>query len=214
MGIFWSSCCSDHGMAATASVQVNTSPQIMWETIADIEAMVDYMDYVIQVERITKATTRKQSQQSNGKTPKKWEEGLMWKETRSYQGQSIVLHKTVTSLKIPLDKEEEKEKQGNNNENKFSVCIHVSFPGSAFEGATNTSTLSVVPLENNNDDVDNKCLLIGSLAVIDVGPIARCINILCCRQLSMDEREIQQSFQAELQSMATEAERRAQQTPP
>lgn len=103
------------GFAMSASAEVATSEDIVWATIADIEATPVYLSSVSSVHR----------------TGNSWKEGTTWRETRLHDGEAFILVKTVTSL-------------SNEKPRSVGINVGFQENGSdAIKTAVNTSTLTV-----------------------------------------------------------------------
>jgi len=215
--------------AHACTTVIHAPPQVVWETIADLEGTPAWNTMVASVERIPARSKAPKDEDDNSvvdvtkehtltqkSAEKTWQVGTEWYEVRMYKGDAIRQHKTITSMQHPDCSNQ--MTLSDRNASILTVAIHVHYPDSEFASAVNTSTLSIYPVRDmaTNDIVLDQCTLIGTCAVLPPtgNNSSLPVSLLtafrfgctkCCFQ-----KLAQTMFQNEMDETAAEAERRYQ----
>ena len=207
-------CCSIN-LAVSNIVLVNAPPDVLWEVLKDFEALSQILDYTVQSVKVSlpPSTQIIVSQSQSEDKNKSIQVGTQIHEVRVLKKNKkpVCLRRVVT--KIVEDA----------TTNEYSISFNSYYdeiPNQSSQlDVCNTSTLSIVPLQQNSDTKRPSsvcCQLVGSFAV-DVGHssdkgimsyLCYCPMIYVCCFKPCVKRHAEYQFHRELQHYGAEAERR------
>mmetsp|Transcript_28139 Transcript_28139/g.42578 ORF Transcript_28139/g.42578 Transcript_28139/m.42578 type:complete len:193 (-) Transcript_28139:3580-4158(-) len=182
MGGSISSCRNRPVWTFSIDIDVPVSADSLWSIVTDLEALPTIVPSVISFERAKFEGLRDDDQG-------KCQLGTRFRETRVFNGRSVFLTKTVTSLN---------DDESDSRHLSFGIVFSDSKNGKTFN-TENTSTLTVVPM---TDDTSQLLLTISATS----GGIQNLCADYCCR--SRTQKTIEDSMEDEVKGYRREAIRR------
>lgn len=124
-------CCFRTGSTFSDSIEVPVAPDVLWATVADLEALPRVVGAVQGFERVSGTT----------KLPGAPTVGTRFREIRMHRDKEIILHKTVTRVE-----------DDNPQERSLSLGIAMTNADGTNRNIVNTSTLIVKPSSSSSSD--------------------------------------------------------------